>query len=312
MDHTTSNTPRPIIGPDEPFEVQRGLDFLGEQAQHTELPRPSYRLPIILFSLTVITTLFAGAIQQGANPFREPLSLLKGIPFSFTLLTILLTHEFGHYFTSRYHKVPATLPYFIPAPSFIGTFGAFIRMTSPILKKKAIFDIGISGPIAGFVVAIVAIVIGLDLSTIIKEGSSEGFKLGSPLVFSWLSQLILGDPGGGYDILLHPVAFAGWIGLFVTSLNLIPMGQLDGGHVVYALFGEKQRFISVAMIPILLWLGTIGWSGWFVWAFLPLIFGLRHPPVTDLDTPLDRGRIIVGWLGLIMFIITFIPVPFSV
>lgn len=312
MDHTASNGRTSIPDPGEPIEAPQGPYWVSEPFQPVELPKPSYRLPIILFALTVITTLFAGAIQQGANPFREPLSLLKGIPFSFTLLAILLTHEFGHYFTSRYHKVPATLPYFIPAPSFIGTFGAFIRMTSPILKKKAIFDIGISGPIAGFVVAIVAVVIGLDLSTIVREGSSEGFKLGSPLVFSWLSQLILGDPGAGYDILLHPVAFAGWIGLFVTSLNLIPMGQLDGGHVVYALIGEKQWFISVAMIPILLWLGTVGWSGWFVWAFLPLIFGLRHPPVTDVDIPLDRGRVIIGWLGLIMFAITFIPVPFSV
>jgi membrane-associated protease RseP (regulator of RpoE activity) len=311
MDHTTSNIPTSLTGTDESIEIQRGLDISGEQVETTELPRPSFRLPIILFTLTVLTTLFAGATQQGVNPFREPLSLLKGIPFSFTLLAILLTHEFGHYFTSRYHKVPATLPYFIPAPSFIGTFGAFIRMTSPILRKKAIFDIGISGPIAGFVVAIVAVVVGLDFSTIIRTSSAEGLKLGSPLIFSWLSHLILGDPGEGYDVLLHPIAFAGWIGLFVTSLNLIPIGQLDGGHVVYALFGDKQWFISLAMIPILLWLGYVGWSGWFVWAFLPLIFGLRHPPVVDKDEPLDRRRIIVGWLGLIMFAITFIPVPFS-
>jgi len=312
MDHTVSNSRTSIPDPSEPLEAPQGPYWVSEPVQPVELPKPSYRLPVILFALTVITTLFAGAIQQGANPFREPLSLAAGIPFSFTLLAILLTHEFGHYFTSRYHKVPATLPYFIPAPSFIGTFGAFIRMTSPILRKKAIFDIGISGPIAGFVVAIVAVVVGLDLSTVVKESSFEGLKLGSPLVFSWLSQLILGDPGEGYDILLHPVAFAGWIGLFVTSLNLIPMGQLDGGHVVYALFGKKQWFVSVSMIPILLWLGIVGWSGWFVWAFLPLIFGLRHPPVTDLDTPLGSGRIIIGWLGLVMFIITFIPVPFSV
>ena len=311
MDHTVSNTPTPIPSLGEPIEAEQGPYWASEPVQPVELPKPSFRLPIILFSLTVLTTLFAGAAQQGANPLLEPSSLLKGIPFSFTLLAILLTHEFGHYFTSRYHRVPATLPYFIPAPSFIGTFGAFIRMTSPILRKKAIFDIGISGPIAGFVVAIIAVAVGLDLSTIVKESSLEGLKLGSPLVFSWLSHLILGDPGAGSDILLHPIAFAGWIGLFVTSLNLIPMGQLDGGHVVYALFGERQRFISIAMIPILMFLGYVGWSGWFVWAFLPLIFGLRHPPVMDLDAPLGRGRIIVGWLGLIMFVITFIPVPFS-
>ena len=311
MDHTTSNPITPSTQSGEPVEPRESPYWLSEELQPAVLPKPSYRVPIILFALTVVTTLFAGATQQGANPFQEPLSLLKGIPFSFTLLAILLTHEFGHYFTSRYHKVPATLPYFIPAPSFIGTFGAFIRMTSPILKKNAIFDIGISGPIAGFVVAIVAVVAGLELSTIIKTSSMEGIKLGSPLIFSWLSHLILGDPGEGYDILLHPIAFAGWIGLFVTSLNLIPIGQLDGGHVVYALFGEKHSFISLAMIPILLWLGYVGWSGWFLWAFLPLIFGLRHPPVLDKDKPLDRRRIIVGWMGLTMFVVTFIPVPFS-
>jgi membrane-associated protease RseP (regulator of RpoE activity) len=311
MDPTTQNTTTPVSGNGGPVQTPETPYWTNEPAQPIELPKPSYRMPVILFSLTVLTTLFAGAMQQGADPLREPVSLLKGIPFSFTLLAILLTHEFGHYFTSRYHKVPATLPYFIPAPSFIGTFGAFIRMTSPVLRKKAIFDIGISGPIAGFVVAIVAVVIGLDFSTIVREGSSEGIKLGSPLVFSWLSQLILGDPGTGNDILLHPIAFAGWIGLFVTSLNLIPMGQLDGGHVVYALFGKKQWYISIAVIPILLWLGIFGWSGWIIWAFLPLIFGLRHPPVQDVDTPLDRRRVIVGWLGLFMFAITFIPVPFS-
>src|SRR5262249_30986065 len=151
----------PMATPETPY-------WPSEAVQPAELPKPPYRVPVILFSLTVLTTLLAGAGMEGANPFREPLSILKGIPFSFTLLAILLTHEFGHYFTSRYHKVPASLPYFIPAPPpfLAGTFGAFIRMTSPVLKKRAIFDIGISGPIAGFVVAIVAVVIGLKLSRI--------------------------------------------------------------------------------------------------------------------------------------------------
>jgi len=313
MHHTTSNPPPSITDPGESIEVQRNFGFLAEQTQPAELPRPSYRMPIILFTLTVVTTLFAGAILVGANPFLQPKSLLKGIPYSFTLLAILLTHEFGHYFTSRYHRVPATLPYFIPAPPpfLAGTFGAFIRMTSPILRKKAIFDIGISGPIAGFVVAVVAVVIGLKLSTIVSLTTPVGYRAGSSLIFSWLSHLILGDPGEGYDILLHPIAVAGWFGLFVTTLNLIPIGQLDGGHVIYALFGEKQRFISFVVMMILLGLGYFAWPGWILWAFLPLIFGLRHPPVIDPDTPLGPGRIIIGWLGLIMFVITFIPVPLS-
>jgi membrane-associated protease RseP (regulator of RpoE activity) len=265
---------------------------------------------LLLFIATIFTTLLAGTFQQGINVFQNPSGLARGIPFSFTLMAILLTHEMGHYLTSRYHGVGATLPYFIPAPSIIGTFGAFIRMTSPILNKRALLDIGASGPIAGFVVAIGAVAIGLHYSTVVETPTLEGMKLGSPLIFSFISELMIGPVPQGFDVLLHPIAFAGWIGMFVTALNLIPSGQLDGGHVVYAVLGTRHRIISLAMIPILILMGMYGWPGWYLWAFLPLIFGINHPPVLDSESPLDFTRQIIGWISLAIFILTFTPTPF--
>ncbi|MBI3995796.1 MAG: site-2 protease family protein [Nitrospirae bacterium] len=265
---------------------------------------------LLLFFATVFTTLLAGALQQGINVFQNPSGLIFGIPFSFTLLAILLTHEMGHYLTSRYHGVGATLPYFIPAPSIIGTFGAFIRMTSPILSKRALLDIGASGPIAGFVVAIPAVAIGLHYSTIVEISTAEGMKLGSPLIFSLISEVMIGSVPDDYDVLLHPIAFAGWIGMFVTALNLIPIGQLDGGHVVFAVLGRRHRTVSLLMIPVLIFLGIYSWPGWALWAVLPLIFGINHPPVMDSDRPLDRNRRMIGWISLAIFILTFTPTPF--
>jgi membrane-associated protease RseP (regulator of RpoE activity) len=264
----------------------------------------------LLFIATIFTTLLAGALQQGAEVFRHPAELISGIPFSFTLMAILLTHEMGHYLTSRYHGVSATLPYFIPAPSIIGTFGAFIRMTSPILNKRALLDIGASGPIAGFIVAIIAVAVGLNHSRVVEVSTLEGMKLGTPLIFSIISNLTIGPVPNDYDVLLHPIAFAGWIGMFVTALNLIPIGQLDGGHVVYAVLGRHHRTLSLLMVPILILLGIFGWPGWFIWAVLPLIFGINHPPVLDSDRPLGRSRQIIGWISLAIFILTFTPTPF--
>lgn len=265
---------------------------------------------LLLFIATIFTTLLAGTLQQGINVFQDPSGLVRGIPFSFTLMAILLTHEMGHYLTSRYHGVGATLPYFIPAPSIIGTFGAFIRMTSPILNKRALLDIGASGPIAGFIVAIAAVAVGLHYSTVVETPTLEGLKLGSPLIFSLISDLMIGPVPEGSDVLLHPVAFAGWIGMFVTALNLIPIGQLDGGHVVYAVLGRWHRIVSLAMIPILILMGMYGWPGWYLWAFLPLIFGLNHPPVLDSESPLDLTRQVIGWTSLAIFLLTFTPTPF--
>src|SRR4030043_309999 len=191
---------------------------------------------------------------------------LKGLPFALTLMTILLSHELSHYFTSRKHKVKATLPYFIPAPTIIGTFGAVIKMKSPIVTRKALVDIGASGPVAGFIISVIVSIIGLSLSKVVAIGETKGaLGLGDSLLFSFLSDMILNYQPGFQDIALHPVAFAGWIGLFVTSLNLIPIGQLDGGHIAYALLGEKHFLLSNILVATMVLLGLLLWEGWTIW-----------------------------------------------
>ncbi|MFN3740086.1 MAG: site-2 protease family protein, partial [Thermodesulfovibrionales bacterium] len=197
---------------------------------------------IILFLFTIITTLGAGAIWKGIDIFKEPERIIEGWPFSLALLSILLSHEFSHYIASRLHRTKATLPYFIPAPTAIGTFGAIIRMKSPITTRKALMDIGAAGPIAGFLMRIVATSVGLKLSDITKVEDIKGIGFGTSLIFLILTRLTLGDIQDGYAVLLHPVAIAGWIGFLVTSLNLLPIGQLDGGHITYALFGRGHRY----------------------------------------------------------------------
>jgi membrane-associated protease RseP (regulator of RpoE activity) len=278
-------------------------------------------LPVALFIATVFTTLWAGAYQANASPLRgvwrflmeEPQALWNGVPFAATLLGILVTHELGHFVLSRMHRVPASLPLFIPGPPhFIGTFGAIIRMRGPILSRKALFDIGVAGPLAGFVVAVATLVVGLGLSKIVVAERTYGLHLGEPLLLQVLSWLVLGPVPEGYDVVLHPVGFAAWFGLFVTSLNLIPIGQLDGGHVAYALWGDRQRTMALAIVPILLVLGFVGWQGWFVWAGLASLMGFTHPPVQDPQAILGRTRLWVGWGALVIFAITFAPIPFSV
>ena len=283
--------------------------------QHEVRQRPKLLVPLILFILTVFTTIIAGALQKGVNPFQEPLRLVEGIPFSLTLLTILLTHEFGHFFASRRHGVKASFPYFIPAPPpfLVGTFGAVIKTRSPIMDKRALLDIGAIGPLAGFLTAIVATIIGLSFSTIITiPEEKEVLGLGSSLIFSLLSYFVIGPVPEGQDILLHPIAFAGWIGFFITSLNLLPIGQLDGGHIVYAVFGIWHRLISIIMILILTVFGIFTWQGWLFWAILVTLLGIKHPSLMDGQIALDRRRKIIGWLSLAVFVLTFIPLPITI
>lgn len=268
-------------------------------------------LHLFLFVLTFLSTVFAGALQVGVNILEEPEKIYKGLPFSLTLMSILLAHELSHYVASRKHKVKATLPYFIPAPTLIGTFGAFIKMKSPVTTRKALLDIGVSGPLAGFIISVAVSIIGLSFSKVVTIQEAKGaISLGDSLLFSTLSRLILDYQPGSQDILLHPVAFAGWIGFFVTSLNLLPVGQLDGGHIAYALFGEKHAYFSKVLIPIMFLLGLLLWEGWAIWSVLLLILGLKHPPVFYSEVPLDGKRKFIGWLGFLIFFITFIPVPF--
>lgn len=289
-----------------------------EDEQESEFSR--WALPLVLFFLTVFTTLWAGAYQAYSGTIRGPGNFLwehpdmlwNGIPFAGTLLFILVTHELGHFVLSKVHRVPASLPLFIPGPPhFIGTFGAIIRMRGPILNRRALFDIGVAGPLAGFIVAIVALIVGLSLSTVVDRTATYGLQLGEPLLLKFMAWLIMGSLPPEADVLLHPVAFAAWFGLFVTSLNLLPIGQLDGGHVAYALWGTRQRNLAFAVLPLLIVLGFVGWPGWFVWAFMAGIWGLGHPPVVDPHVPLGRGRMLVGWIALAVFVLTFAPVPFS-
>ncbi len=273
-------------------------------------------LHLFLFILTLFSTLIAGAMQTGIDILKEPEKIYKGLPFALTLMTILLGHEFSHYFAARRHNTKATLPYFIPAPpliSIIGTFGAFIKMKSPIVTRKALIDIGASGPIVGFIISVIVSIVGLSLSKVVAIRETEGaLRLGDSLLFSFLSNISLNYQTGSQDILLHPVAFAGWIGLFVTSLNLIPVGQLDGGHIAYALLGEKHVYLSKLLVLVMVPLGLLLWPGWAIWAVLLLILGLRHPPVLYREASLDPKRRFIGWLALVIFVLTFIPVPFKI
>jgi membrane-associated protease RseP (regulator of RpoE activity) len=271
---------------------------------------------IILFLLTMVTTIVAGATQVGVNPLENPEQLYKGIPFSFTLMLFLVTHELGHYITSRIHRTPATLPYFIPGPPIItGTFGAFIKMQPPLWDRRSLIDIGASGPLLGFIIAVAATIIGLMMSEIKPSEIREGtIFFGNSLIFGIMTELILPLSSRHHDVVihLHPVAFAGWLGFFITSLNLLPIGQLDGGHITYAISQRGHRFFSVTLVPILLVLGFFTWSGWTLWAVLMLVLGIKHPPVVYPEIPLDRKRKIIGWLSFIVFILTFTPEPFRI
>lgn len=276
--------------------------------------RPKIIIPVILFMLTVITTTVSGAIQKWINPLIEPLRIIEGLPFSLTLLGILLAHEFGHFFASRRHGVQTTIPYFIPAPPLFltGTFGAVIKSISPITNRKALLDIAVSGPVAGFVVSVAATVIGLKLSYAIplqQPYTLYGYGFSSSIIFHILSYLVFGPETEPRCILLHPIGVAGWIGLFVTSANLLPVGQNDGGHIAYAVFGKNHYLISITILILLIVLGIFTWPGYIVWAILFLIFGIRHPLLDDDLIVLDRKRKITGCLNLVIFALTFMPAP---
>jgi membrane-associated protease RseP (regulator of RpoE activity) len=276
----------------------------------------SLRLHLLLFLLTFLTTTMAGAMHVGVDPLSDPLGMVQGLPFSATLMLILLCHELGHYTLAALHDVPATLPYFIPGPPFlVGTFGAFIKMHGMPRSRRALFDVGAAGPRAGFLVAVPAVILGLHWSEVRPIGSSidGGLSLGNSLLFSALSSSILGVNPDDVTILLHPVALAGWFGIFVTFLNLLPVGQLDGGHVVYALFGRAHRRIARFFFVVVLGLGFLGWQGWFLWALmLGFVLRVDHPDTIDHDTPLDPFRKFAAWCTIGMFVLTFMPVPLSV
>ncbi|MEJ2051071.1 MAG: site-2 protease family protein [Calditrichota bacterium] len=273
--------------------------------------RPRYWLHALLFLLTIVTTLGAGALMEGRVPWTNPGNLVYGIPFSVTLLLILGTHELGHYLAARYHKVEATLPYFIPAPTFIGTFGAFIKMKSPIVSKRALLEIGAAGPIAGFIMTIPALLLGLHMSTVVNTTSTAGgLRLGDS-IFMWLAtHAMFPHMGPGQDVMLSSVAFAAWIGLLVTALNLLPIGQLDGGHIAYAMFGKKHTWIARIAFFALIPLSFLSLN-WLIWAALIFfLIRIQHPPILESYEPLTTFQRAIGWVSMFIFIGTFIPQPF--
>lgn len=248
--------------------------------------------------------------------------LVEGIPFATTLLGILAIHEFGHYFAARYWGVKASLPYFLPLPyiSILGTLGAVIRIRSPIPHKRALLDIGAAGPLAGLAVALAACSFGLSQSVVVEADYFQWrpVQLGAPLLFQGLFSLLAPEVGAGQLVLLSPIAFAGWVGLFITALNLLPVGQLDGGHITYALCGRRFRYLGRITFVCLLGMGCYnilqwGWAQspvWLVLALILIMLGTDHPPPRDPVATLGRGRTIVGILCLLVFTVCFTPLPF--
>ncbi len=277
---------------------------------------PEWRWNLALFLLTVVSTLWAGAFLAGESPdffLREPGKLVAGLPFSASIMGILAAHEFGHYVAARRYGLHVTLPFFIPLPliSPIGTLGAVIRMKTPVYTPRMLLDVGAAGPLAGIVVAIPVAIYGIQTSAALPVGSIDGIQLGEPLLFKWLVAWFASYPEDTHELFLNPVAFAGWIGLFVTALNMLPIGQLDGGHVLYALVSRGQHRIGRVCFFALLIMGW-WWSGWYLWAMLVLfIIRIKHPPVLDSDQRLGPGRQIIGWLSVAILVLCFTPIPFK-
>lgn len=315
-------------------------------------PAPSPSRPavnLVMFILTLISVLISGWLFSASDVPSDPILLVrdvivKGWPFAVSMLAILGAHEFGHYFAGKAHGVTVTLPFFIPLPfSPLGTMGAFINMKDTPKNKRALMDIGVAGPLAGMVVAVIVMWIGLSLSKVETipavmaenqvfqiEGNSLlylfmkylhfGALLPQPVSYGginpllyWIRYFFTGTPVplGGMDVIIHPVAWAGWAGFLVTSLNLLPAGQLDGGHIFHLLFGQKStRRLLPVLIVILVGLGFI-WSGWWLWAALVFLFGRNYAEPLDQITVLDQKRKALGILALVVFILTFIPVPLT-
>jgi Zn-dependent protease len=274
----------------------------------------------LLFCLTVITTTWTGASYQGVDLAQEPGRFAVGLPYCIGILLILGVHELGHFFMARRHAMDVTPPYFIPVPFGLGTFGAFIQMRSPPVNRKALFDVAVAGPLAGLAMAVPALLLGLQFSSIAagRDGTltdtfQQGATVGSSILFTVLAKLSFGDAAQyGALVQLSPLAFAGWLGLFITALNLLPVGQLDGGHITRAMFGSRvgQTISSVAMWSLFL-LALFVWPGLMMWVVIVfLIAGRGTPPLNDV-TPLDAGRMVVGYIAMLILILILAPMPHS-
>jgi membrane-associated protease RseP (regulator of RpoE activity) len=307
-----------------------------DPAHHAYTFRPAARrigsrpwVHALLLALTFLTTTLAGSgfyvnyvTAIGSRPLPAELTewslFLGGLWFSVPALLILGSHEMGHYVACRYYRIPATLPYFIPFPSLVGTLGAVIRMAVP-RTRRSLFDVGVAGPIAGFVVLVPVAIYGVSESFIVQLPPDfrmgEGIYLGDPLLLTWLRDVMHGAPGPGQEFVMHPSGFAAWFGLVATALNLFPAGQLDGGHMVHALVGRASRYVTLATLALLIGMGVFVSASWIVWSVLLTVmtlgFGLDHPPVDDPGVPIGRERVFIALCAVAMFALAFTPVPIS-
>jgi len=317
------------------------------EGRHLVLTRPARRprreawaLHVVLFVVTLLTTTFVGAVFHGTLPYDpDPLALFRGtypmppdalrawaagLAFSVPLLAILLCHEMGHYFAARAYGLDTSPPYFLPVPFLpygIGTLGAFIRLRTVLSDRRQLLDVGVAGPIAGLVVALPVLWLGLRLSQpLAGHGDATGLLLGigpdtvalGDSLLTWL--LRRAQYGATPGVLLHPVAFAGWLGGIVTMLNLLPIAQLDGGHILYAALPRWHRRVALGFWVLIVALGSL-WRGWLFWGVLVLALSrgrLGHPPVLDAHRPLPRSRRALAWAALVLFLLTFAPVPFKI
>ena len=278
---------------------------------------------LLLFLGTLVTTMaagighYAGFAADFASPDLSWALVPYGAWYSLTILAILGTHEFGHYFACRYYGIDASLPYFLPAPlPLTGTVGAVIRIRQPIPTKRMLFDIGAAGPIAGFVVAVPALFLGLRLSRVVPlPDDFVGMELGEPLLFQLAAWMVWGEAPSGHSINLHPMGLAAWLGLLVTALNLFPVGQLDGGHIAYAALGRRSTALSLGTAAAVVGLAFFSMS-WVIWAALIIamivFLGPRHPRTPDEDVPLDRNRRWIALATAAIFILCFTPAPIEV
>jgi membrane-associated protease RseP (regulator of RpoE activity) len=306
--------------------------------------RREWLTSVALFCITVISTTFAGLVYPFSNTdifttarnvALNPALLLYGLPYSVPLLTILLAHEMGHFLACRYYGMNCTPPFFIPLPiSIAGTLGAFIRIKSQFRNKRALFDTGIAGPLAGFIFLLPALVIGIGMSHVLPKSAMQAglFSFGEPLIFRLAGKLVLGYSPQSQAIFAHPIAMAAWFGLLATSLNLLPIWQLDGGHIAYAIFGRRvqktmTKWLAGALLAFSLLMSSgnlfrlFGWAiplpnfSYLFFGLLLFILGLRsnfyHPPTLEEDEKLGIGRIILGIIALAILIVSFIPVPIS-
>lgn len=278
-------------------------------------------LNALLFGLTLLTTTWAGAALEGYHVPQDPRSLAHGLPFSLALLVILGAHELGHYFAARHHAMNVSLPYFIPVPFGLGTFGAFIRMRALAPDRKSLFDMAAAGPLTGLVFAVPALLIGLRLSQVVPASTPAGglggifgssLDVGSSLLLTLLAKVSMGHAlAAGYTVHLTPLAYAGWLGLLVTALNLLPIGQLDGGHIAHAVFGPAGAHrVSLLAAGALLLLSLFVWPGLLFFAVLVLFFaGTHDAPSADDATPLPPGRKWLGYVNFAILLLILLPVP---